>query len=234
MSMYEIDFRDLSHFSRFLKNAPRQITKSAVNTINNSLFGIRYHMINGGMGRFFNIRQPGLIRSHTWVTKVKGNNLSILNGAVGTTWGKRFSGWIEQEIGLYSTRKKIVTWIARKGNPGRMLPKRYRQYSGNTNIKDPNDFSNRFKNRHQKMVAYLSMLKRQHYTGPVKIIGHRKIPSGIYQLFKNKRPEAMQLFDHLQPKLKPWSRKLFFNWYGMGNSFTITFYKEIKKYLKWK
>jgi len=194
----EGDIRTWNQFHRDFKKAHRF---ARVGTVNNLAFKTRENVL-GELKRTMTIRAPGFVRGSV---KVQKASLRKPVSEAGSIKRERFSGWIEQETGKRTDRRRVQTRAARLGNWKRKVAPRFRLKPSAKFIK-PADvgLSN------NQIVAFLQTLNRKKYRQPFFLpVRYKRLQRGLY-LFKGRFPKnkivRVQSFDpkNVQPVKEPW------------------------------
>ena len=225
--MFQLDKRELNQLLKFYKSAPRKFLPAAAGMLNTFAFGVREQAVKQ-INDKFTVRNPAFVKSSIKVEKTRIVPLQNMESKTGSISRPRFSGWIEQETGQQTKRKRVQTLAARQGSWGNKLPSSARLKSSNFFYRDE-DFQSKYsKTRGQRTAAMFRMMR----TGQIKnkpiIIKTRlkgrftSIKRGTYRMGTDKLFHREQTFNprRIQPKRLPWmqpAREKYFKSTNMKN-----------------
>jgi hypothetical protein len=201
--LFQFKSRDLINLRKFYKRAPKKFAAASGMLLNNFAFGSRLgsiEVIHQGMV----VRSAGFVHSRLQVKKSHFREpISSQVAEMGSVSDRsgRFTGWREQELGQRKSRKKFATLRARKNIKQRIVQRKFRLDAPFiTPSRYPKRRGFKGKNIDQRIMIMLKTLDRMNYPAPFKILGHSRIPSGLY-IFGGGRTqhdqrelEAVQLF----------------------------------------
>jgi hypothetical protein len=193
--MFGFDGSDLARLELLYLQAPKKYTRASATVLNNYAFGTRNNVLKW-MPTLMTVRNKGFLRSHLRVNKTAlSTPIDSQQADVGSIEGPRFSGWIEQETGVRTPRKRVATVRARGGNKRRQMIDKARLIEGR-HIMGPEDMggsSARIKSDHHRAQVFL-MWTRRNKPKSFRLWGHNDIPDGLYRWRYNKLT-MLQAFD---------------------------------------
>jgi len=190
----ESGIRVLQQFHRDFAKAHKY---AQIGHINKLAFRTRGAIINE-LGRNMTIRSPGFVRGSV---KYERANPTKPVAEVGSVRRERFSGWIEQETGQKTQRKRVQTLTARNSDWKRRVAPRFRLKPGAKFIR-PDDM----KLNRTQIVPFLQILNKRRYKSPFYIpIRYKRMQRGIY-VFIRQKIRRVQTFDpkNIQPRRDEW------------------------------
>lgn len=199
--VFDFQRGDLNKLRAFYKKAPKMYKWARVALINNLAFRMRGNVLNE-LEQSMTIRSPGFVKGSVRVQKAR---FSKPVAEVGSIRRERFSGWMEQETGKKTARKRIHMNLARSGNWKRRVAPRFRFKSGSKRAIRPSDLG--FDNtRSSSVVPFLQILDRRKYRQPWFLpVAYKRMQRGIY-IFRAKKIRRVQDLNPSdpQPKKNPW------------------------------
>jgi hypothetical protein len=194
---FQFQGAELKDLEKFYKSAPRFYKRAAMNLTNGLAFALRGNYLEE-LEQSMTIRSPGFVKGSVRVEKAK---LSVLRAEVGSIKRERFSGWIEQETGQRTQRKRVQTLTARRSNWRHRVAPRFRLKPGRGRFARPSDFEL----KDGDIPAFLQILSRKKYRQPYYIpVKYQRLRRGIY-IFRAKKIRLLQNLDpdNPQPKRNP-------------------------------
>ena len=210
--MFQLDKRELNQLLKFYKQAPRKFLPAAAGMLNTFAFGVREQAVKQ-INDKFTVRNPAFVKSSFRVEKTRIVPLQNMESKTGSISRPRFSGWIEQETGQQTKRKRVQTLAARQGSWGDQVQNRSR-LKPNQKFLTFSDFSgkNLGRSKEQRTVAMLESF-RKNKISESKVMMFRgrlkgrmsKYKRGTYRM-QNGIISRHQTFDprRIQPKRNPW------------------------------
>jgi hypothetical protein len=245
--MFQLDKRELDQLLKFYKQAPRKFLPAAAGMLNTFAFGVREQAIRE-INDKLTVRNPAFVKSSLRVEKTRIVPLQNMESKTGSiqrgTPGKGtfFSGWIEQETGQQTKRKRVQTLSARQGSWANQVQNRSRLKS-NQKFTTFSDFSgkNLGRSKEQRTVAMLESFRKNKMSDS-KVMMFRgrlkgrmsKYKRGTYRM-QNGVINRHQTFDprRVQPKRKPWmqpAREQYFKSANMKNLWASQISHVLKNY----
>jgi hypothetical protein len=188
------DIRDWKQFHRDFAKAQKF---AQIGHLNKLAFRTRGAIIDE-LGRNMTIRFPGFVKGSV---KFEKASLKRPMSEVGSVKRERFSGWIEQETGQKTQRKRVQTLAARNRNWKRRVAPRFRLKPSAKFIRPVDVKLNR-----TQIVPFLQILDARRYKQPFYIpIRYKRMQRGIY-VFIRRKIRRVQTFDpkNVQPKRDEW------------------------------
>jgi hypothetical protein len=180
---------DLKKFSKKLRKLPRKVAVATGTMLNEFAFGTRDEIIS-------NLPHMMIVRNEKFVARqirVKKSHrrlpISTQRSETGSIFGKRFTGWTEQQLGKKSRRKKTIHITARMGNKASIAKPRFR-LKPSAGFITPDDYSGGTSN--DRAFRMIRSLDRKGHRKPFIITGYRKAKSGVYR-FKGGRKGKRRL-----------------------------------------
>lgn len=190
--MFQLDKSELRKLAKFFKRAPQMANRAAAAYLNTVALGTRKEALKIINQRLV-IRSPTFIKKNIWAQLArKGKPLDKLQSEIGSRLSERFSGLVEQELGIKAELKRQPTLFARGGNPGRKIKPSVRMRAQNQ-FRSPDDFEG--KNAAHRVVVMLAVSRREKYRRPFIIKKHPKFVKGLYRL----RRGSLKLVQRLEP-----------------------------------
>lgn len=179
--LFQFKSRDLIDLRKFYKRAPKKFAAASGMLLNNFAFGSRDMSISI-IHEAMVVRQPGFVKSRIQVKKSHFRQpISSQLSEYGSVKTPRFGGWVAQEFGQKKARKKFAALTARKGIKQRIIMRKFRLDAPFiTPSRYPKRRGFKGKNIDQQIQIMLKTLDRMNYPAPFKILGHSRIPSGLY------------------------------------------------------
>jgi hypothetical protein len=114
-NIFDLDKKSLARLRKFQKAYPAVFQRSTASILNTQAFELRRSILKT-LGNEFEIRNQGFVNRHVVVQKaLTTQKIDEQVSWAGSTRGKRFSGWIEQELGI-PTEQSSRSTAARGGN----------------------------------------------------------------------------------------------------------------------
>jgi len=223
----EMNATDLIKLRRFYKKSPKKFNLSMVNLINSFAFETRKEALKV-------IHSDMQVRNQSFVVsrmRVNTARLSTMESGVGSIYGKRFSGWKEQEYGTKTKRTRVATAIGRGGSESKQIMPMNRMKPGK-DFPTPDDYE--ADTAEHRVIAMLRALKKAKYRKPFVIKKHKKFKSGLYKYHRNKLRRVQEFKSKkAQPKRVKWMTKARNNMFSKNNTRDM-WAKSIKRVVKFK
>ncbi len=223
----DINASDLIKLRRFYKKSPKKFNLSMVNLINSFAFETRKEALKV-------IHSDMQVRNQSFVVsrmRVKTANLSTMESMTGSIYGKRFTGWQEQEHGTKTKRTRIATSIGRGGSESKQIMPMNRMKPGK-NFPTPDDY--KADTDAHRVVVMLRALKKAKYKKPFVIKGRTKFKSGLYKFHRNKLRRVQEFKSKkAQPKRIKWMTKARNNMFAKNNTRDM-WAKSLKRTMRFK
>lgn len=198
---FEFQKGGLNRLKKFYKAASGIHKRAGVGLSNNLAFRAR-GMILKELEQSMTMRSKGFVKGSVRVQKAGRSNPVA---EVGSIKRARFSGWIEQETGQKTTRKRTQTKTARMSNWQRRVSPRFRLKPGSKRSIRPSDLG--LSNTESSSIpVFLQILSRKKYRQPWFIpIRYKRLQRGIY-IFRANKIRRIQNLDpaNPQPKRNRW------------------------------
>lgn len=196
-----VEFSGLTEAVMFLKRAPRKFQRAMAVYVNNQAVTMRENMIET-IGSMMTLRDTRFVRGSVVYRRGSLGAQPPFRSSAGSIERDRFTGWIEQETGKKTPKKRdLTTRGARRGSWKRKAVPSSRMRS-----------SNQFLKVRGNVVGGLRAAARKRERRALLITGDKKIPAGLYR-FKGQmrrggyRPlQALQYLGGSQPRRRPWAR----------------------------
>lgn len=193
---------------------PRKYRAICGTILNRLAYSARLFAIKKGVNKKFTVRSKGLLRKHFMYTRTRTTiPIDEQKTYYGSIASKRFTGWIEQQTGKRTKRKRTATPGARGKTGKRVIPKRFRHNLLNRMPRrEVVPVRNKQSEAHHT-AAMLAILKRRGYRGPLYIGeqadgSEQQFPAGIYQMLAKGQVRPIQLDRELQPERVDWANEL--------------------------
>lgn len=208
--LFQVDLKELKQLIQFQKKAPRKFNKAAAFMLNDFAFMTKKE-IPITIQKEMTVRNERFVRSKIRVKKTKITTINNLKSIVGSIFSPRFTGWIEQETGRRSEKKRVITLAGRKGSWKNKASAAARLKPGKTFL-TPRKLVKGAKNNRQRTIIFLQMMNRKSslkrkpfFLGSKDLIG--RLQKGVYQFKGNKIKRLQTIKDTAQkPKRIPWMR----------------------------
>lgn len=211
--MFAVDDRELGKLMKFYATAPRKFAKATGMMLNNFAFGTQYR-INQLMPKRMTIRNKSFLKRQIRVDKARPvYPIQNQESSVFSVSAPRFSGWLEQETGKKTDRKRTIALGARGRNKKKQAKKRARFMTSNQFL-NPDDMAG-VRGDKKKAQVLLARVFREKYKKPFLLWGHDKLGPGLYVRKSKKKTRVLQRMDtkKVQPKRFRWmetSRNYYF------------------------
>jgi hypothetical protein len=218
MLEFGLTARDFIRLRKFFKKSPKLFNRAGRNYINELAFGSRRESIRI-IHEDMTVRNPKFVARSVWVNPQRGDPpLKDAKSELGSVRRERFTGWIEQELGRQSPRKRQPTLEARRGaeakqmfggarmKPGRQIPSPNKRTRSNWDYGSTPQFS--------RAQVMLMALAREGYRGPFIIEDHPAFPRGMYRFKGRKKGRRAVRLLQLFTVRKPRPRRV--RWLGGG------------------
>lgn len=207
LQMFKVDRKQQLQLLAFYQRAPRQFAVASGMYLNNLAFGTRDQAIET-IQREMTVRSPAFVKRSIIVNRANfRQSLNSQRSEVGSIERPRFSGWIEQETGKKTKRKRAFLMEARGNQKKKRARPSARLKPSNTVLKpgDMGSASANVKNAHHRAQIFLSWTFRNKWRKPFMMSGHKRIKSGLYK-WKGNKLRKLQTFTprHIQPKKVRW------------------------------
>lgn len=218
-AMFELQDWDLKHLKKFYKNAPKQFGFATARVLTNHAGTSRLESL-GIIDKKMMIRNRRFVQSRLRTKGARGSTpINRQFSMMGSIEADRFSGWVEQETGQRTKRKRVGTQEARGGTKEGQIKHAHRFKKQFLTIPDDVEVKNAQDEQH-RITAAIIILRRKNYRKPFLIRSHGKRLS-LYK-FKGAKRSAFKLQTHdpvkggLQPARVRWMRG------GVGKYFKET------------
>jgi len=194
---FQLKKGDIRNMRQFYRDFPTVVQFAKIGTINNLAFRTRGNTLEE-LGKNMMIRSPGFVKGSVRYKKATRGDPVAETGSIRR---ERFSGWIEQETGKKTGRKRVQTVTARSRNWRRRVAPRFRLKPSAKFIRPADVKLNR-----TQIVPFLQILDRRRYRQPFLIpTRYKRLQRGIY-IFLAKKIKRIQNFDpkNVQPKRDAW------------------------------
>lgn len=189
--LFQVDLREHRRLQKMWRRMPKEFKQATAGMLNSFAFGTQKKAVQV-INRRMTVRSPKFVKSSVRVNKARGNkSIDSQRSETGSIARARFSGWVEQEKGKASRRRRIPETFARGGDPGRKVRPSLRMRSSNQ-FRSPDDFPG--KNSEHRVIVMLQMLKRERHRKPFIIKHHRRFKPGLYK-FHRRKLRRVQLFN---------------------------------------
>jgi hypothetical protein len=197
MDLFDVDTRELIALRKWYKKQPAKFKRATAEMLNAFAFGARRSALDLITKRM-TIRNPKFIASRFRVTKA---TTSSQRSVMGTLSGPRFSGFVEQELGVPTDRTRTATMAARSGSRSSQIKPRFR-------LKPSNDVVTMRDYKVDRVSAFVAMIFERKETRLVRI-------KGAILKRKGKRLQLIQQLNSRkkQPRKRPFlqtSRVIYF------------------------
>lgn len=113
---FVLDDREVKRLRQWYPKQPRLIQESVADMLNHFAFGTRTQAI-AQIGKTMVVRNARFVASRIQVTKARSNQaVTSQRSRTGSVAVPRFSGWVEQETGKTTERKRFATMAGRGGD----------------------------------------------------------------------------------------------------------------------
>jgi hypothetical protein len=187
--------------------APRKFKVASGMVLNNMAFGTREESF-GMIRRHMTVRSEPFLKRSIIVNKANFNApLRSQKSEVGSIERPRFTGWIEQETGKRTKRKRAFLMTARRGSKKKkaMPSARLKPSFRPMRPEDMGQQSGNIRGFHHRAQVLLMWTYRNKWRKPFIVRGHKKIKPGLYK-WKGSKLQKLQIFRprKAQPRKFMW------------------------------
>jgi len=201
--MFEVDLSELKGFEAFCRRAPKIVAKATGSLLNEFAFGTRVEAFYEIASKM-TARSPRFISSRLQVTKSsKSLPISSQVSIMGSVPTERFSGWIEQQLGKTTARKRVINLLARMGNIKRQAIPKARLRPGVDILNYADVRLKGASSPERQSLVMLQMLSRARSREPFMLTRKSGMTPGLYR-FQGGKPKLLQSFEKKQPHKIPW------------------------------
>lgn len=208
--MIKLDNSGLKRLNSFYRRTAFQMKKASIGLVNNTAFRLRNDIVEE-IEDSMTVRAPRFISGSIRRTKA---NFRTKTAEVGSISRPRFSGWVEQQKGTPSKRKRQPTLTARTGgNWKKKTAPRFRFKPAKRFVRPSTDpfrkKGRRLSNNSGRDIAiFLQILRRNKYRQPFFLpIKYKRLEKGLY-IFKKKRLQLVQGLDPDPTKRNTWMTRV--------------------------
>ena len=194
--MFNVNQKDLKRLRGFYaRKGPSLFQVTTAEILNAHAFGTRKKSL-GQIERGMNVRNPRFVQSRLRVSKARPKPINRQFSEVGSIATRRFSGWVEQELGTRTERTRLFSIGARRGSWGKQAISEARARPGNRFI-GPNDFNINAKTEEHRIAIFLRIMFKTKEKKPFIVPRrYKRMPKGIYKRVGNK----LRRYQNLEPK----------------------------------
>ena len=158
--IFEMSFTDLITLQRLFNKAPKKMERVGSGVLNSQAFGLRSRILKV-IDNEMSIRAPGFVKGKVRVVKSRPGPINSISSESGSIFADRFTGWIEQQFGTESKRKRVHTRSSRGGRwRGKVRQGlRSRQKNPMWRLSDFNIIN--AKNKKHRLIIFLQMLDKR-------------------------------------------------------------------------
>jgi hypothetical protein len=208
-NIFNMDKKSQQQLLKFARKFPKEFQFSSASILTSQAFELR-KSITHTLQDEFEIRNKRFMNSSVRVQKAsKSQKIDKQVSWAGSVHKNRFSGWIEQELGISSDTDRVQTEDSRKGGSyaGQVRPKYRMNKAGG--FKRAGEFSSkRNKTKRQQTIAMINAAKKSKKPFIVdKDSGISQLEAGVYD-FIGKNLRRVQTFGQpWKPKRTRWMEK---------------------------
>ena len=214
MTEFKEEMIELKSWTKFLLGSKKRTNKAIELVLNDIAFATRLKAQK-------TIDEDMTVRSKFALKQIRVRKaragVGDLFALVGSVRRDRFTGWVEQELGM-RTDRNVATKAARSSTakPIRRSARLAKPYFTQKRFPHRGKIVGRMgrssRGGNWETPAMLSVLRRMQYKSPFILFGYKKIPPGLYRLTGGKEKgglEMLQGFDSKskQPKRNKWMQK---------------------------
>ena len=152
------------------------------------------------------VRNPKFVNAHVLFDRASGrDNINTMQSRTGATTAPRFSGWVEQELGVTARNDRVGTVLSRGGSIQNQMRPKFRMKRSNL-FTSPDDFADvtTAGNPLHQQIAMLAILKRNKFKKPFILKKSSKFKHGLYKFKQNKIVKLQDFDSDKQVRKRPW------------------------------
>lgn len=191
-----MDLTEVNGIRQWYGKQPKLVRIACGRMLNHFAFGTRTQAIVQ-IDKQMTVRNKKFISSRIQVTKANTHSpIASQASWVGSRATKRFSGWVEQEYGTKTARKRFATRLGRGGDTQKQVRAAARLKPGKDVVTmGSNGYTPR--GGVTNIGGFIAMLHRQKENRLIRI-------KGVILKRKRKELQVVQVLDVKQPKRKKW------------------------------
>jgi hypothetical protein len=206
---YAIDLHEVNGLRKWYGKQPSRMRVASAHMLNHFAFGTRTQAISV-IGKTMTVRNPRFVARQVRVTKASTSSpVTVQKSLTGSVAMQRFSGWVEQEKGTPTNRKRFATLAGRSGVKTKQIRPVARLKPANEVITIQ---SSGYKPRGgvSNYAGFIAMLMRKGENRLIRV-------KGILLKRKRSKLELVQVLRKKQPKRIPWLRTARANYFRATN-----------------